>query len=116
VTGGFAVLDSSGHDDLDRWDAFTCGELSATGVPGDTFTLRLSAGFTVIVAGVDGSAIVRRAADMNLAVVIRVAAVDSPVAASDGPASTAAWTRPGIEGLGASTGRQCRTHRVGGAR
>jgi predicted permease len=37
---------------------------------------------------------------MDVAVVIRVEAIDSPVAASDRPASTAAWTRPGVEDLG----------------
>jgi hypothetical protein len=53
-------------------DASASGELSATGVPSDTFSLRLFSGFAVVVAGVDCSAVVRRAIDMNFAAVVHV--------------------------------------------
>jgi hypothetical protein len=41
---------ASGHVDLDRWIASADGGLSATGVLGDTFSLRPSSGFAVGVA------------------------------------------------------------------
>jgi hypothetical protein len=65
-------------------DASASGELSATGVPSDTFTLRLSSGFAVVVAGVDCSAIVRQAIDMNLAAAVAVDAFDHPIIKASG--------------------------------